>query len=176
MTHASPQILQAAFVDPLSLCSLASHICRRPAAQRKQISNCYTLPRSGVLKAVRACFSKTQQLCISPAHAGDLQPTDGDFRKSYKLRIGRYAQHFVDALEMDVNPIEYLLNKFPESGLKNEQMRAQLGRFGLSGHHHLQPICKLSGGQKARVVFTSISLSNPHILLFDEVGAGSLSY
>ena len=47
-------------------------------------------------------------------------------------------------------------------------MRAQLGRFGLSGHHHLLPICKLSGGQKARVVFTSISLGNPHILLLDE--------
>ena len=47
-------------------------------------------------------------------------------------------------------------------------MRAQLGRFGLAGHHHLQPICKLSGGQKARVVFTSISLANPHILLLDE--------
>jgi hypothetical protein len=29
-------------------------------------------------------------------------------------------------------------------------MRQQLGRFGLSGHHHLQPITKLSGGQKAR--------------------------
>lgn len=47
-------------------------------------------------------------------------------------------------------------------------MRAHLGRFGLSGHHHLQPICKLSGGQKARVVFTSISLAAPHILLLDE--------
>ena len=47
-------------------------------------------------------------------------------------------------------------------------MRAMLGRFGLSGHHHLQPILKLSGGQKARVVFTSIALSNPHILLLDE--------
>ena len=47
-------------------------------------------------------------------------------------------------------------------------MRARLGRFGLSGHHHLTPICKLSGGQKARVVFTSISLSQPHILLLDE--------
>jgi ATP-binding cassette subfamily F protein 1 len=55
-----------------------------------------------------------------------------------------------------------------QAGLKGEQMRAQLGRFGLSGHHHLQPICKLSGGQKARVVFTSISLSNAHILLLDE--------
>lgn len=55
-----------------------------------------------------------------------------------------------------------------QAGLKPEQMRQQLGRFGLSGHHHLQPICKLSGGQKARVVFTSIALANPHILLLDE--------
>lgn len=55
-----------------------------------------------------------------------------------------------------------------QAGLKPEQMRAQLGRFGLSGHHHLQPICKLSGGQKARVVFTSIALAGPHILLLDE--------
>ena len=43
-----------------------------------------------------------------------------------------------------------------------------LGRFGLSGHHHLTPICKLSGGQKARVVFTAIALSQPHIILLDE--------
>ena len=47
-------------------------------------------------------------------------------------------------------------------------MRGQLGRFGLSGHHHLQPIAKLSGGQKARVVFTAIALGQPHILLLDE--------
>lgn len=58
--------------------------------------------------------------------------------------------------------------RYPTLGLKPEQIRAYLGRFGLSGHHHLQPICKLSGGQKARVVFTSICLANPHILLLDE--------
>lgn len=100
--------------------------------------------------------------------SGDIDPSTGDFRKSHKLRIGRYAQHFVDALSFDENPIEYLMHRFPEAGLKPEQMRAYLGRFGLSGHHHLQPICKLSGGQKARVVFTSIALTNPHILLLDE--------
>ena len=38
----------------------------------------------------------------------------------------------------------------------------------MPGHNHLTPIVKLSGGQKARVVFTSIQLSNPHILLMDE--------
>jgi ATPase subunit of ABC transporter with duplicated ATPase domains len=58
--------------------------------------------------------------------------------------------------------------RFPEAGLKPEQMRAMLGRFGLEGQHHLTPIIKLSGGQKSRVVFTSISLQNPHILLLDE--------
>jgi ATP-binding cassette subfamily F protein 1 len=46
---------------------------------------------------------------------------------------------------MDVNPVEYLMTTYPEAGLKPEQMRAKLGRFGLSGHHHLTPICKLSG-------------------------------
>lgn len=58
--------------------------------------------------------------------------------------------------------------RFPESGLKPEQMRAKLGKFGLPGQHHLTPICKLSGGQKARVVFATISLMEPHILLLDE--------
>jgi ATP-binding cassette subfamily F protein 1 len=100
--------------------------------------------------------------------AGDLEPTHGEQRKSHRLRVGRYNQHFVDALSFDTSPVEYLMNKYPTDGLKPEDMRAKLGKFGLSGHHHLQPICKLSGGQKARVVFAAIALSNAHILLLDE--------
>jgi hypothetical protein len=45
---------------------------------------------------------------------GDLEPTHGEQRKSHKLRIGRYAQHFVDALQMDDTPVEYLERRFPE--------------------------------------------------------------
>jgi ATP-binding cassette, subfamily F, member 1 len=103
--------------------------------------------------------------------AGDLTPTQGDSRRSHKLRIGRYSQHFVDVLSMDENPVQYLLRQYlkPEGGsYKPEEIRAKLGKFGLPGHNHLTPIVKLSGGQKARVVFTSIQLSNPHILLMDE--------
>jgi ATPase subunit of ABC transporter with duplicated ATPase domains len=101
--------------------------------------------------------------------AGDIEPTAGEFRKSHKLRIGRYSQHFVDILQMDESAVEYLLRLFPAAGLSPERMRALLGRFGLEGHNHLSPIIKLSGGQKARVVFAAISLSAPHILLCDEV-------
>ncbi|XP_010261603.1 PREDICTED: ABC transporter F family member 4 [Nelumbo nucifera] len=102
--------------------------------------------------------------------AGDLVPTEGEVRRSQKLRIGRYSQHFVDLLTMEETPVQYLLRLHPEQeGLsKQEAVRAKLGKFGLPSHNHLTPIAKLSGGQKSRVVFTSISMSKPHILLLDE--------
>lgn len=102
--------------------------------------------------------------------AGDLTPTKGEVRRSQKLRIGRYSQHFVDLLTMEENAVQYLLRLHPdqEGMSKAEAVRAKLGKFGLPGHNHLTPIVKLSGGQKARVVFTSISMSHPHILLLDE--------
>jgi len=102
--------------------------------------------------------------------AGDLTPTEGEVRRSQKLRIGRYSRHFVDLLTMEENAVQYLLRLHPdqEGMSKAEAVRAKLGKFGLPGHNHLTPIVKLSGGQKARVVFTSISMSQPHILLLDE--------
>ncbi|XP_071704680.1 ABC transporter F family member 4-like [Rutidosis leptorrhynchoides] len=102
--------------------------------------------------------------------AGDLNPTEGEVRRSQKLRIGRYSQHFVDLLTMDETPVQYLVRLHPEQEgcSKQETVRAKLGKFGLPSHNHLTPIAKLSGGQKARVVFTWISMSRPHILLLDE--------
>ncbi|KAI3896320.1 hypothetical protein MKW92_022073 [Papaver armeniacum] len=102
--------------------------------------------------------------------AGDLVPTTGEARKSQKLRIGRYSQHFVDLLTMNETPVEYLLRLHPEQeGLsRQEAVRARLGKFGLFSGNHTIPIVQLSGGQKARVVFTSIYMSKPHILLLDE--------
>ncbi|CAK8541973.1 unnamed protein product [Lathyrus sativus] len=102
--------------------------------------------------------------------AGDLNPSVGEVKRSQKLRIGRYSQHFVDLLTMDETPVQYLLRLHPDQeGLsKQEAVRAKLGKFGLPSHNHVIPIVKLSGGQKSRVVFTSISMSKPHILLLDE--------
>ncbi|KAH0928558.1 hypothetical protein HID58_014285 [Brassica napus] len=106
--------------------------------------------------------------------AGDLVPTEGEVSRSQKLRIGRYSQHFVDLLTMGETPVEYLLRLHPNPHLEGsainsqEAVRAKLGKFGLPGDNHITPIVNLSGGQKARVVFASISMSKPHILLLDE--------
>ncbi|CAH8268609.1 unnamed protein product [Arabidopsis lyrata] len=102
--------------------------------------------------------------------AGELDPTEGEVIRSQKLRIGRYSQHFVDGLTMEETPVEYLLRLYSdqEEFSKPSVVRAKLAKFGLKGRNYVTPISKLSGGQKARVVFTSISMSKPHILLLDE--------
>ena len=39
--------------------------------------------------------------------AGDLNPTEGESRRSQKLRVGRYSQHFVDILQVTTLPRMY---------------------------------------------------------------------
>jgi hypothetical protein len=75
---------------------------------------------------------------------GDLIPTEGEVRRSQKLRIGTYAQHFVDLLTMVETPVQYLLRLHPDQeGLsKQEAVRTKLGKFGLPSHNHLTPIAK----------------------------------
>merc|ERR1719410_1538389 len=52
--------------------------------------------------------------------------------------------------------------------LEIDQWRAKLGRYGVTGELQTRKIQTMSDGQKSRVVFTLISLGNPHILLLDE--------
>ena len=97
---------------------------------------------------------------------GELEPTEGEVARNRFLRVGKYSQHFVDVLPMDKSPVETLQGMFSDFGY--QESRALLGRFGLEGHAHTIPIRDLSGGQKARVVFATLALSAPHIMVLDE--------
>jgi len=97
---------------------------------------------------------------------GDLAPVAGEIIRNRKLRVSKFSQHFVDQLTMTDTPIEFVGKKFPE--LKPQEVRNTLGKFGLSGKTHLQPIQLLSGGQKSRVALCVLSLELPHILMLDE--------
>jgi len=97
---------------------------------------------------------------------GDLNPTAGDVRRNHRLRIGRYNQHFVDVLPMDKTPVSYLQTKNPD--MPYQKIRNHLGKYGLGGHAHEILLRQCSGGQKARVVLSSLALDAPHILVLDE--------
>ena len=65
-----------------------------------------------------------------------------------------------------MSSVQFLQSKFP--GQQEEEYRRVLARYGLAGMSALQPIGTLSGGQKSRVVFAWMAMSNPHVLVLDE--------
>ncbi|XP_053578020.1 ATP-binding cassette sub-family F member 1 [Bombina bombina] len=96
---------------------------------------------------------------------GKLTPTKGEMRKNHRLKIGFFNQQYADQLNMEETATEYLQRNF---NLPYQDARKCLGRFGLESHAHTIQICKLSGGQKARVVFAELCCRQPDVLILDE--------
>ncbi|XP_069799875.1 ATP-binding cassette sub-family F member 1 [Dendropsophus ebraccatus] len=96
---------------------------------------------------------------------GKLTPTKGEMRKNHRLKIGFFNQQYADQLNMEETATEYLQRNF---NLPYQDARKCLGRFGLESHAHTIQICKLSGGQKARVVFAELCCREPDVLILDE--------
>ncbi|RYP10059.1 hypothetical protein DL764_000917 [Monosporascus ibericus] len=97
---------------------------------------------------------------------GKLQPTKGVISQNSRLRIGFFAQHHVDALDLTVSAVSFMAKMYP--GRTDEEYRRQLGAFGITGTTGLQKMAVLSGGQKSRVAFACLALTQPHILVLDE--------
>lgn len=97
---------------------------------------------------------------------GALEPVSGLISKHARLRVGFFAQHHVDALDMNTSAVGFMAKNYP--GRTDEEYRRHLGAFGITGMTGLQKMELLSGGQKSRVAFACLSLTNPHILVLDE--------
>uniref|UniRef100_A0A8C5V6B9 ATP-binding cassette sub-family F member 1 n=1 Tax=Microcebus murinus TaxID=30608 RepID=A0A8C5V6B9_MICMU len=85
--------------------------------------------------------------------------------RTWTLKIGFFNQQYAEQLHMEETPTEYLQRSF---NLPYQDARKCLGRFGLESHAHTIQICKLSGGQKARVVFAELACREPDVLILDE--------
>ncbi|RKU44857.1 hypothetical protein DL546_006099 [Coniochaeta pulveracea] len=97
---------------------------------------------------------------------GKLSPLSGLMSQNPRLRIGFFAQHHVDALDLNMSAVSFMAKHYP--GKTDEEYRRQLGAFGITGTTGLQKMEVLSGGQKSRVAFACLALTNPHILVLDE--------
>jgi len=95
-----------------------------------------------------------------------VEPTKGIVHRHPRLRIGFFAQHHVDALDLTVSAVTFMARTYP--GKSDEEYRRALGSFGITGTTGLQQMETLSGGQKSRVAFACLALQTPHILILDE--------
>ncbi|KAF2173255.1 hypothetical protein M409DRAFT_17198 [Zasmidium cellare ATCC 36951] len=117
--------------------------------------------RIGIIGPNGAGKTTTLKLLI-----GALEPTSGLISQNPRLRIGFFAQHHVDALDMNMSAVTFMAANYP--GRSDEEYRRHLGAFGITGMTGLQKMGLLSGGQKSRVAFACLGLTNPHILVMDE--------
>ncbi|XP_074423704.1 ATP-binding cassette sub-family F member 1 isoform X1 [Larus michahellis] len=96
---------------------------------------------------------------------GRLTPTRGQMRRNHRLKVGFFNQQAAEQLRLEETAAEYLQRNF---NLPHQDARKCLGRFGLESHAHTLQIAKLSGGQKARVVFAELACREPDVLILDE--------
>nr|XP_014687796.2 ATP-binding cassette sub-family F member 1 isoform X3 [Equus asinus] len=100
---------------------------------------------------------------------GKLTPTRGEMRKNHRLKIGFFNQQYAEQLRMEETPTEYLQRGF---NLPYQDARNAPWAWGLRACHHIQirmpNLGKLSGGQKARVVFAELACREPDVLILDE--------
>ncbi|GBD43377.1 putative ABC transporter ATP-binding protein YheS [bacterium HR40] len=98
--------------------------------------------------------------------AGRLEPLSGIVTRARGLRVGFFAQHQIEDLDPEADAIRHLARLLPS--LREEEVRARLARFGLSGQRAETPARSLSGGEKTRLCFALLSAHDPHILVLDE--------
>ncbi len=99
--------------------------------------------------------------------AGRLEPMRGGIHRAPRLKVGYFAQHQTDELDLNGTPLshmqEALGNKFTET-----QCRSQLARFGLDEERATTVISSLSGGEKGRLLLALCTREAPQMLILDE--------
>lgn len=92
--------------------------------------------------------------------ATDSRMTNADNDNSNKPNQGKTISSWT--------ALEYLTNKHPTK--TGQEIRSELTSFGLSTPNQVSgiPISFLSGGERRRLYFANVMLSNPHVLIVDE--------
>lgn len=98
--------------------------------------------------------------------AGDLALMGGKMTTSNKLRIGFFAQHQAEELDLNETPIDHVHRLRPS--FPPHKLRALLGGFGIGSEQAETQVGRLSGGQKARLSLLLATIDAPHLLILDE--------
>ncbi|RAP36927.1 ABC transporter ATP-binding protein [Legionella quinlivanii] len=97
---------------------------------------------------------------------GTIAPLSGQINRSAHLKIGYYAQHQLEDLDIRLSPLETIQQLSPE--IREQAIRDYLGGFNFIGDMATNPITHFSGGEKARLALAKLVWQKPNLLLLDE--------
>ncbi|BCE02319.1 ATP-binding cassette domain-containing protein [Marinicellulosiphila megalodicopiae] len=95
-----------------------------------------------------------------------IQPISGKITHGLHLKIGYFAQHQLEDLDVTASPLLHLQRDFPDAS--EQALRNFLGGYGFKGDDVDKEIKNFSGGEKARLALSRISYRAPNLLLLDE--------
>ena len=97
---------------------------------------------------------------------GDLPLLSGDRVYGDSVKIGYFAQHQLEVLDLQASPLLHLQRISPTA--TDQEIRNFLGGFNFHNDKALDPIADFSGGEKARLALAIIVWQRPNLLLLDE--------
>jgi ATP-binding cassette subfamily F protein 3 len=98
--------------------------------------------------------------------AGALTPQSGERRLGHKARVGYFAQHQIEELELSNTVVQELQRAVPPG--VDVKARDLLGRFLFSGDDVDKPVSVLSGGERSRLALARMLVSPANLLCMDE--------
>jgi ATP-binding cassette subfamily F protein 3 len=98
--------------------------------------------------------------------AGTQPVMSGERVEPQDVRIGYFAQHQLEQLDVTSSPLQHLQRLDPRA--REQELRNFIGGFGFSGDAALGSIATFSGGEKARLVLALLVYQRPNLLLLDE--------
>ena len=98
--------------------------------------------------------------------SGRLKPESGTMTLSPHLKVAFFAQHQMDDLFPEENPIEHVRRLMPKE--PEAKIRAAVARMGLSTEKMMTKAKELSGGEKARLLMGLATFDGPNLLILDE--------
>ncbi|MFT6123242.1 MAG: ATP-binding cassette subfamily F protein 3 [Oleiphilaceae bacterium] len=97
---------------------------------------------------------------------GDLVQINGQRSEGEHLKIGYFAQHQLEELDLNASPFLHLQRIRPTA--TDHEVRNFLGGFDFRGDAALEIITRFSGGEKARLALAIIAWQKPNLLMLDE--------
>jgi len=133
--------------------------------------------RDWVLKDIDFSIYRGDKVClVGPNGAGkttltrlivnQLMPQQGSLTIGERTKVGYYAQHQIEALNLDNTVYEEVVSTVATSLVP--KVRDVLGIFQFHGEDVFKKIRVLSGGEKARVSLAKILISPVNFLIMDE--------
>jgi ATP-binding cassette subfamily F protein 3 len=98
--------------------------------------------------------------------AGDLDLLSGQRVYGENIKIGYFAQHQLEVLDVQASPFLHLQRITPQA--TDQEIRNFLGGFDFHNDKALDQINDFSGGEKARLALALIVWQKPNLLLLDE--------